>query len=65
MDINSNGGVSDESVLEYLLSIPELVELDGLQRDKFQTLPHQVTPLPLMIFNNKIIMKTAVIFQYH
>ena len=25
---------------------PELVELDGLQRDKFQTLPHQVTPLP-------------------
>ena len=32
-------------ILEYLLSIPELVELDGLQRDKFQRLPHQVTPL--------------------
>ena len=35
-----------EEILDYLLSIPELVELDGLQRDQFQTLPHQVTPLP-------------------
>ena len=35
-----------ESILQSLLSIPELVELDGLQRDKFQTLPHQVTPVP-------------------
>ena len=35
-----------EIVLDYLLSIPELVELDGLQGDKFHTLPHQVTPLP-------------------
>ena len=36
-----------EAILETLLNIPELVELDGLQRDKFQTLPHQVTPLPI------------------
>ena len=35
-----------EEILDYLLSIPDLVELDGLQRDQFQTLPHQVTPLP-------------------
>ena len=41
---NQNDG---EEILEYLLNeLPELVELDGLQRDKFQTLPHQVTPLP-------------------
>ena len=42
--LNQDGG---EKVLDYLLSIPELVELDGLQGDKFQTLPHQVTPLPI------------------
>ena len=36
----------NEKVLDYLLSIPALVDLDGSQRDKFQTLPHQVTPLP-------------------
>ena len=34
-----------EKILDYLLNIPELVELDSLQRDKFQSLPHQVTPL--------------------
>ena len=38
--------ITGNDILDYLLSIPELVELDGLQRDKFQTLPHQVTPLP-------------------
>ena len=33
-------------ILDYLLNeLPELVEFDGLQRDKFQTLPHQVTPI--------------------
>ena len=36
--------ISGEDILDYLLNIPELVELDGLQRDKFQSLPHQVTP---------------------
>ena len=40
-------GQNGEKVLEYLLSIPKLVELDGLTRDKFQALPHQVTPLPI------------------
>ena len=36
-----------EEILQYLLNeLPELVELDGLQSDKFQSLPHQVTPLP-------------------
>ena len=36
-----------EFVLDYFLNeLPELVELDISQRDKFQTLPHQVTPLP-------------------
>ena len=43
---NSDETISGESILQYLLSIPELIEFDGLQRDKFQTLPHQVTPLP-------------------
>ena len=39
--------VKGESILQYLLNeLPELVEFDGLQRDKFQSLPHQVTPLP-------------------
>ena len=39
-------GITGECILESLLNIPELVELDGLQRDKFQSLPHQVTPIP-------------------
>ena len=44
--------VKGEFVLQYLLNeTPELVELDGLQRDKFQTLPHQVTPLPPFVRN--------------
>ena len=37
--------ITGDTILQYLMNIPELVELDGSQRDKFQTLPHQVIPL--------------------
>ena len=33
------------------MNIPELVELDSLTCDKFQSLPHQVTPLPTEHFH--------------
>ena len=65
-DITYGRDVSGEFVLNFLLTeIPELVELDQLQPDKFQTLPHQVTPLPFGYFDVHITYGGDDEFIYH